>query len=710
MGKSKYKNRVLDVRRDRLDLRDRPYRPLLTSLPKVYPNFADIADIIKCYKNTDMILDQGNSGACTGYALATVINYILWKDIVSKNYKEFLESPLGFEIKKVSQKMLFNLARIYDEWDSEDYEGSSCRGAMKGWYKHGVCQESYWEFYEDEPKLGWEKEAIERPLGAYYRVDRNSISDMQSAVCEVGALYVSASIHNGWWELAEKKESDIVDIRVDIPTIDYHKFPVGSHAFVIVGYTRCGFIIQNSWGINWGNSGFAILTYKDWLEHGMDAWVAVIGVPVDIDVSPNTYSNLSLSVKSNEIREGTKSIRKALEYNYKNEKLKPVSEEIAYQHTLVLNSYGRAKHTIIYTSSVEKSIDIICYENVKKWLDKKSSNQKVALYAFGGFKDEEEYISKIRVMLPYFIENGIYPIFLTWQNSYYKEIEESIEKFFQATIKLDGANLKEKDILQNQDALDRAIENHVRKISTRAIWSEIKDKALSANSEEIEEFNSRKKGALYILTDSFQKLKQEYKYKFELHAIAYSAGSQLLATEWLTGLADRGMLLHSLHLVAPTITIRDCNNYIIEAEEQALFEMGKIYIYLLDREKELKDGVSKYSKSLLFLISRALEKIHKTPLLGLDDAWNIKNSTKEDGIFNTKQLDEIKNWCNFISNIKQKCCKSIWGEKDNTLKSSIDGDFVKLSHKNLDKSIGILEDILKVINNGELEFRVEHLS
>ncbi len=70
-----------------------------------------------------MILDQGNSGACTGYALATVINYILWKDIVSKNYKEFLESPLGFEIKKVSQKMLFNLARIYDEWDGEDYEG-----------------------------------------------------------------------------------------------------------------------------------------------------------------------------------------------------------------------------------------------------------------------------------------------------------------------------------------------------------------------------------------------------------------------------------------------------------------------------------------------------------------------------------------------------------------------------------------------------------
>ncbi len=345
MGTNIYNNRKLDVRKDRLDLRDRVYMPVLKYLPKSYPNFDNIDLIVKCYKLTDMILNQGNNGACTGYALATVINYLFWKKVVSENYEEFLNNPFKFKIKKVSPKMLFNLAKIYDEWDGEDYEGSSCRGAMKGWHKHGVCQEQLWEFSWDEPKDSWQDDAIEQPLGAYYRVNKDSIVDMQSAICEVGALYVSANIHDGWWELKDIEKKDIRDVNIDIPYIPYHTFPIGSHAFVIVGYTRYGFIIQNSWGTNWGNSGFAILSYKDWLAHGMDAWVAVVGVPINIDISPDTYSNLSLAVKCNESIIGTKTIKTALSYKYINSNLKPKSEEIAYKHTLVINSYGRAKHT-----------------------------------------------------------------------------------------------------------------------------------------------------------------------------------------------------------------------------------------------------------------------------------------------------------------------------------------------------------------------------
>jgi len=34
MGTKQHNNRTLDVRKDRLDLRDREYRPILKSLPK----------------------------------------------------------------------------------------------------------------------------------------------------------------------------------------------------------------------------------------------------------------------------------------------------------------------------------------------------------------------------------------------------------------------------------------------------------------------------------------------------------------------------------------------------------------------------------------------------------------------------------------------------------------------------------------------------
>ena len=42
--------------------------------------------------------------------------------------------------------MLYEMARRYDEWAGEKYSGSSARGAVKGWHKHGVCSESHWPY------------------------------------------------------------------------------------------------------------------------------------------------------------------------------------------------------------------------------------------------------------------------------------------------------------------------------------------------------------------------------------------------------------------------------------------------------------------------------------------------------------------------------------------------------------------------------------
>ncbi|SFV58579.1 FIG00910497: hypothetical protein [hydrothermal vent metagenome] len=708
MGTKQHNNRVLDVRKDRLDLRDREYRPILKSLPKIYPDIDDIEMIVKCYHAIDMILDQGAEGKCTGYALATVINYLLWRDHIGDRYRDFLESPLDFRVNKVSEQMLFNLARVYDEWDGEDYEGSSCRGAMKGWNKHGVCEQSCWEVCHDNPKEGWDKEARERPLGAYYRVDSDSISDMQSALCEVGALYVSASIHDGWWRLKDYFSDKIEDI----PLIEYELFPKGNHAFVIVGYTREGFVIQNSWGTTWGSSGFAILTYNDWIENGMDVWVAVIGVPIDMEIVPHTYSSLSLLKKGNERVEGTPIMKKALSYCYTNKNLKPISEDRAYQHSLILNRYGRAKHTIIYTCSLDKSINIICHDKIEEWAKSSSKHRKVALYALGSFSGEKESISKIRVIAPYFLENGIYPIFLTWQTSSIGAIEKSINSFCQEKLTQNGVSREEYRNKQNTEALDRAIEQHSQEIATRSIWIEIKEKSLRANLSEIEELreiNEKKSGVMYILTDSFQKLQQEYK-DFEIHVIAHSSGSQLIATSWLEELHRRGMKLNSMHLLAPTLSLADSNRYIIGAVEDGVIKKEDIYLYILDKEMELSDSIAEYAKSLLYLISRSLEKIHKTPILGLEESWDTDNRYVEDGVFNTRQLEEIRRWQNFAFDPDSPMCSiNIFNKKQSQQRCSIDSDFIKLSHENFGRSISILEDILEIISDSKLKYRVENL-
>lgn len=59
--------RTLDAFPDRIDLRDWPYQPTLAGLPDMLANCGKVP----------VILDQGQEGACTGFALSAVINYLL---------------------------------------------------------------------------------------------------------------------------------------------------------------------------------------------------------------------------------------------------------------------------------------------------------------------------------------------------------------------------------------------------------------------------------------------------------------------------------------------------------------------------------------------------------------------------------------------------------------------------------------------------------
>ena len=205
------------------------------------------------------ILDQGSEGACTGFGLATVINYLL--------------RALALErAASVSPRMLYEMARRYDEWPGETYEGSSARGAMKGWHKHGVCSEKRWP-YDDSGAEGLTRkrseEAVQHPLGAYYRVNHRDLICMHAAMTEVGILYATAQVHTGWDNVG-KDGFIAADGAI-----------TGGHAFAIVGFDSVGFWIQNSWGTKWGKGGFARVTYDDWLTNGTDVWVARLGVPVE---------------------------------------------------------------------------------------------------------------------------------------------------------------------------------------------------------------------------------------------------------------------------------------------------------------------------------------------------------------------------------------------------------------------------------------------
>ena len=116
--------RTLDAMPDRIDIRDWFYQPSLTPLPDI---------LVNC-DSVPAILDQGNEGACTGYALAAVVNFLLRR----AQRRAFREPAHALRD-----------GAAYDEWPGENYEGSSARGAMKGWIAHGVVTARELANYQD---------------------------------------------------------------------------------------------------------------------------------------------------------------------------------------------------------------------------------------------------------------------------------------------------------------------------------------------------------------------------------------------------------------------------------------------------------------------------------------------------------------------------------------------------------------------------------
>lgn len=705
-----FKEFALDARPDRLDLRDRQYRPGLQSLPALYPSQAEISEFLPKYEAQNLILNQGKEGACTGFGLAATINYLIWFDNLDTAPPESPSTETKVSDLRVSERMLYHLARVYDEWPGEDYSGSSCRGAMKGWHRHGVCRKSLWDYDSKHGRFlpptndSWASDALQNPLGAYYRINHKSVVDMQAAIFEVGAIYCSASVHKGW-QIPPKRVLGVMP---------FPKDSIGGHAFCLVGYNADGFIVQNSWGNDWGFHGFAVLSYADWVENGNDAWVVSRGVPINAGSAPRNFANHSLQQSfGGDSSPAQAGITKALNYSYPHDfpdDARPWSEEKAYEHAIVLANDGRPKHTRIEKEGPDQSLEFISNELLENWLREKPSNRKVAIYAHGGLNSEEASINRIRVMAPYFLANGIYPIFVVWKTGLAETmaniIRESLEKSEAHAPRAEGFI---KDWMEKlSEGSDRAIEALARTINARGIWSEMKENAVFASDRAVPgspQNRAGKPGGMVILARSLSKLRKKHP-DLELHLIGHSAGSILLGS-WVKELEKAKLPVRSCSLFAPACTLAFANRTYKRLVEKKLLIKSDLYIHNLSDAAERDDNTGKlYRKSLLYLVSRALEDIHKMPLLGLQASWDPDNYPKQkSGGFNHSHRQEAETWQAFVKDAKLP--KPLTSKTVNTDRK---GSSTDLAHGSFDNDIDVVEFTLKKIKRTALKPRIENLN
>lgn len=646
---------TLDARPDRLDLRDRPYPPALGNLPFQFPDDAQVVGYLQAYADADLLLDQGSDGACTGFGLAAVINYLLFVQGLAQGSKA---------IRKASPAMLYQLARIYDEWPGEDYEGSSCRGALKGWQRHGVCREMLWPYvldggnrvYQpprenpdrpDDADSNWDVDALACTLGVYYRVDARSVVDMQSAIHACGAIYVSATVHEGWVVPARKQLRGHADL-ARIKHVPKPRQP-GGHAFAIVGYNELGFVVQNSWGKDWGSYGFALLPYEEWVTHGDDAWVFTLGISRQQAVmaergklhtlrSPHFFIPAATSRRAGapERPVGLIAGDDALTRSYRDvpASARPLDADQAYRHTIVLDR-GFPVRNDVTAETPAAALDSAVFARPLSWLETNGSN-KLLVFVHGGLNSEGDSIERIRALAPYALNNGIYPLFITWRSGPLEAVSDLVEeKWAQFGWGRQGVEPARGWLDKLTDKTDRLLEPLLRSPGG-ALWQQMKINA--------ERAGSHAQGGMQLMVARLKALAAK-RPDLEIHLMGHSAGAIVLGA-LLEPLRKAGLKAKTLRLFAPACTTRFALDHYRPAIEQGVLEAKHWYVHVLSDKNENNDSVGPYRRSLLYLVSRSFEDVHKTPLLGLERSFDPATVAPgvEDGLWASPLVCDVAEW------------------------------------------------------------------
>lgn len=543
---SNYRQNVR-VRADAPDLRDRMYEPKLSPLirPLDPPNDLEI-------------LDQGSEGACTGFGLAAVINRLFQQR----------NDPT-----RASARMLYEMAKRYDEWDGHDYEGSSCRGAIKGWHNMGVCSEQSWPSSTESSRayvtISRAKEARSNTLGAYYRI-RPNVVDFHSALNETRVIYVSAEVHAGW----------------DVPKngkIPYRKTPAGGHAFAIVGYNDEGFWVQNSWGEDWGKRGLALWSYEDWAANVHDAWVVQLAIPTPQIFDYTVSGNLDQTAA--EGKQG---------FFFKRTPRSEICGHFVHLddgHYHDSGRYWSNRNDVTETAELLKTTD---------------KYDHLLFYAHGGLNSPVDSANRIASMKNVFLDNRIYPYHFMYDTGIMEEIKDIV--------------LGKKTDLESRmggfsDWWDRRVEKLTRRPG-RALWREMKRGARTPFLDSQSDGTDFIKQILTAVSGNPGGIK--------LHVVGHSTGAILMAylLERLYQEAEiKHLKVQTCNLMAPAATVKLFNSHYSPLLNNGV--INHMRIYNLNEKLEEDDNVIQvYRKSLLKLVSRAFEESDtipgNVPLLGME--------------------------------------------------------------------------------------------
>ena len=260
----------------------------------------------------------------------------------------------------------------------------------------------------------------------------------------------------------------------------------------------------------------------------------------------------------------------------------------------------------IYETSLQ-DIERIFNELLPEELDKRKAEGqplRIVFYAHGGLTSEESGIRPILRRLPFWRENGLYPIFFCWETGLKETVVDLVTSLFKG----------QRGFVDN--TIDAALE-FAAGTGGRQIWSQMK---------RVAELASLPGGGARTVAAMTRDFWNDHQPDMEIHALGHSAGS-IFHAFFLPALLEMkakngvpAVKVKSLHFLAPAMTTALFHSTLLPliGPNKKILEHT---MYTMNKDLEQADKAGPYHKSLLYFVSRAFETGSlPAPILGLEES------------------------------------------------------------------------------------------
>ncbi len=234
-------------RHDLPDHRDIPFTASAAPLPPAVDLRAEMPPVY----------DQGELGSCTANAIAAAFDYERAKQ--------------GLVFMSPSRLFIYANERIMERTPLSEDSGAQIRDGVKSLHKRGVCPEACWPYniaqFSVKPPAEAYADALKDLALQYHTV---GLGGILACLAARRPVIIGISVY-------ESFESHAVAQTGIVPLPAEAEQCLGGHAVLIVGYNLAArtYLVRNSWGQGWGNSGYFTLPFEYLEKYGSDFWTLV---------------------------------------------------------------------------------------------------------------------------------------------------------------------------------------------------------------------------------------------------------------------------------------------------------------------------------------------------------------------------------------------------------------------------------------------------